>query len=109
MRPIAPAELVIGRPSSLVWPALSARSTRHTQSAGSHNIRAYSAIAERGWVEQISGFGWRTRILGPARREGRNLLAALRIEIDADTPRQLRDAGLRPDALLAAGQAREAA
>lgn len=75
----------------------------------SHNIRAYSAIAERGWVEQISGFGWRTRILGPARREGRNLLAALRIEIDADTPRQLRDAGLRPDALLAAGQAREAA
>ncbi|HMI20856.1 MAG TPA: acyl-homoserine-lactone synthase [Sphingomonas sp.] len=72
-------------------------------------IRAYSAIAERRWVEQIRGFGWRTKMLGPERREGSRLLAALSIAIDHDTPRRLRAAGLAPDEMLGGTRERAAA
>jgi len=64
-------------------------------------IAAYSAIAELGWCRQILDFGWRCRELGPARRYGDALLAALRIDIDAETPALLRAAGVAPSPGLA--------
>jgi len=62
-----------------------------------HGIAAYSAIAELGWCRQVVDFGWRCRELGPARRYGGALLAALRIDIDAETPALLRAAGVVPN------------
>lgn len=74
-----------------------------------HGIDTYSAIAQMGWFQQILAFGWRCRPLGlPQYRDGA-LLAALRIEIDGQTPALLRAAGLVPSAALAAGDLRAAA
>jgi N-acyl-L-homoserine lactone synthetase len=57
-------------------------------------IRSYSAIADLAWLQQILGFGWRCRPLGrPVMHAGR-MLGALRIDIDADTPRLLAEAGI---------------
>jgi acyl-homoserine lactone synthase len=59
-------------------------------------ITGYTAVAETGWLEQILGFGWRCRPLGaPAAIAGQSL-GALSIEIDADTPRLLAEAGIVP-------------
>ncbi|WP_232491735.1 acyl-homoserine-lactone synthase [Novosphingobium kaempferiae] len=60
-------------------------------------ITAYSAIAEVNWCNQILGFGWRCRQLGPACRIGGQTLAALRIEIESDTPARLARAGIGQD------------
>jgi len=65
-----------------------------------HGIRAYTAIAEQRWLDQIGAFGWATRVLGPERREGTTRLGAIQIFIDKDTPRLLRAAGLVPDDTL---------
>lgn len=56
-------------------------------------ITAYSAIAEMGWFQQILAFGWRCMPLGLPKVIDGTMLAALRIEITAETP-----------ALLAAGR-----
>jgi acyl-homoserine lactone synthase len=58
-----------------------------------HGIRLYSAIAEMGWLQQILAFGWRCRPLGMPRAVEGTLLAALSIDIDADTPALLAAAG----------------
>ena len=59
--------------------------------------------------QQILAFGWRCRPLGlPQHRDGA-LLAALRIDIDAQTPALLRAAGLVSSAALAGGDLRAAA
>ena len=78
------------------------------QHALAEGIESYSAIAPMGWFQQILAFGWRCRPLGlPQHRDGA-LLAALRIEIDAETPSLLRAAGIVPSGALA-GDLRAAA
>ncbi len=74
-----------------------------------NGIRAYTAIAEQRWLDQVQGFGWRTRSLGPPQGDGVARLGALEIAIDAHTPRLLRDAGLVPDDTLSFAQERVAA
>jgi acyl-homoserine lactone synthase len=64
-------------------------------------IRAYSAIAQLGWSEQILAFGWRCRPLGTPRSCDGAVLAALRIDIAGDTPALLRATGIVPSVRLA--------
>ncbi len=59
-----------------------------------HDIRVYSAIAELAWFQQILAFGWRCRPLGMPSMIGGTILAALRIDIDRDTPALLAGAGI---------------
>ena len=59
-----------------------------------HGITHYSAIAEMGWFQQILAFGWTCRPLGLPRITGGAMLAALMIEIDANTPARLAAAGI---------------
>lgn len=61
-----------------------------------HGIAAYSAIAEMGWFQQILGFGWRCTPLGLPKLSEGTTLAALRIDIEPDTPARLAAAGIRP-------------
>jgi N-acyl-L-homoserine lactone synthetase len=74
-----------------------------------NGIRAYSAIAEQRWLDQIGGFGWRCRRLGPEQREGTTDLGAVEILISEETPRLLREAGLVPDDTLNCALERTAA
>jgi N-acyl-L-homoserine lactone synthetase len=67
-----------------------------------HGITAYSAIAETAWCEQILGFGWRCERLGPAKPFEGGLLAAIRIDVDAETPALLARSGLGVDPHLLA-------
>jgi acyl-homoserine lactone synthase len=60
------------------------------------DITGYTAVAETGWLEQILGFGWRCRPLGAPAAIAGQTLGALSIEIDADTPRLLAQAGIVP-------------
>ena len=62
-----------------------------------HGITQYTAIAEMGWFQQILAFGWRCRPLGLPRVDGNSMLAALAIDIAADTPGLLHAAGIHPD------------
>jgi len=57
-------------------------------------ITQYSAIAEMSWFQQILAFGWACRPLGLPRITGGAMLAALVIEIDANTPARLAAAGI---------------
>lgn len=59
-------------------------------------LESYSAIAQIGWFQQILAFGWRCRPLGLPRHCDGAMLAALRIDIDPDTPALLRAAGIAP-------------
>ena len=73
-----------------------------------HGIRTYCGLAELGWLQQILAFGWRCRPLGLPRHSDGALLAALRIDIDTDTPALLRAAGIAASPKLA-GDLRAAA
>jgi acyl-homoserine lactone synthase len=66
-----------------------------------HGVLAYSAIAEKSWFDQILAFGWRCCPLGPSREIGGRQLAAMRIDIDDDTPARLAAAGISAPALPA--------
>ena len=57
-------------------------------------IARYTAIAEMGWFQQILSFGWRCMPLGLPQIRTSGMLAALAIEIDAETPRLLAEAGI---------------
>lgn len=59
-----------------------------------HGITAYTAIAQAGWCDQIERFGWRCKPLGKAKRVHGERLAAVRIDIDANTPHLLAQAGI---------------
>ena len=59
-----------------------------------HGITRYTGVAELGWLRQILGFGWRCRLLGPARRIGGSVLGALQIDIAPDTPALLSAFGI---------------
>lgn len=76
----------------------------HALGAG---IARYTAIAEMAWLQQILAFGWRCRPLGLPVTIAGKMLGALSIEIDADTPRLLAEAGIA--ALPATEGARAAA
>ena len=66
-----------------------------------HDITSCTAIAEMGWFQQILAFGWRCMPLGPPQIGGGSMLAALRIDITAQTPSLLAAAGIvaSPDLL----------
>lgn len=67
--------------------------TALAEHALANGITRYTGVAEIGWFQQILAFGWRCMPLGlPRLRDGR-MLAAVAIDIDADTPRLLADAG----------------
>lgn len=57
-------------------------------------ITTYSAIAEMGWFQQILAFGWRCMPLGLPQIVDGSMLAALRIDINIETPRLLAAAGI---------------
>lgn len=78
--------------------------TALTRYALDHGIRAYTGVAEAGWLQQILAFGWRCRPLGLPQRIGGRMLGALRIDIDEETPGLLAAAGIH-----ASAHAREAA
>ncbi|TCM13006.1 acyl-homoserine lactone synthase [Novosphingobium sp. PhB165] len=59
-----------------------------------NGITAYTAIASEGWFRQVLEFGWDCRPLGPPRYAGKEVLAAIRIDIDRDTPQKLAAAGI---------------
>jgi N-acyl-L-homoserine lactone synthetase len=67
-------------------------------------ITAYSAIAETAWCEQILSFGWRCARLGQPKQFEGGLLAAIRIDVDAETSRLLAGSGVNADPLLLADQ-----
>lgn len=56
-------------------------------------ITAYTCIADFSWYGQILMLGWECWPLGPRRKIGRSMTGALRIDLDANTPNRLRDAG----------------
>lgn len=59
-----------------------------------NRITTYTGVAEPGWLRQIMNFGWEARALGPNRFINGMLLAALRIEIAADSHARLDRAGI---------------
>jgi len=68
--------------------------TAIVEHAVEHGITTYTGVAEMGWFQQILSFGWDCRPLGlPTEHEG-SMLCALRIAIEADTPRCLARAGI---------------
>lgn len=68
--------------------------TKLVEHALATGITAYTAIAEIGWFQQILAFGWRCRPLGLPRMVDGAMLAALHIEITAETPALLATAGI---------------
>lgn len=64
------------------------------QFAIANGIRAYTGVADIGWLQQILAFGWKCRPLGlPLLLDGR-MLGGLQIDIDEDTLPRLADAGI---------------
>ena len=59
-----------------------------------HRITTYTGVAEPAWLRQILTFGWTARALGAIKSINGMLLAALRIEIAADTHARLDRAGI---------------
>jgi N-acyl-L-homoserine lactone synthetase len=62
--------------------------------AQAHGIRAYCAIAEISWAQQVLAFGWRCRQLGAPQSVDGEMLVAIEIEITADTWARLAMAGI---------------
>ena len=54
-------------------------------------VSTYTAVATEAWFRQICRFGWRCQALGPVRNLCGEALVGLRIEIDRETPAQLKD------------------
>jgi acyl-homoserine lactone synthase len=59
-----------------------------------NGIKAYTGVAEIGWLQQILAFGWRCRPLGLPAEIGGRTLGALQIEITPETPALLAAAGI---------------
>lgn len=57
-------------------------------------VRRYTAVAEQAWLKQIEAFGWTCRALGSVQRHAAADIAALLINIDADTPARLAATGI---------------
>ena len=56
-------------------------------------IRAYTCIADSGWLSQVLALGWDCRPLGIPRLIDRSMTGALQIDITPETPTLLKDAG----------------
>lgn len=50
------------------------------------SIRCYTGVAEPAWLRQILAFGWHSRMLGEPRAVNGEMLGALAIDIDEQTP-----------------------
>ncbi len=83
-------------------PALSAQERRQVRNtivtavveyAMHRRIKAYTCIADSGWLSQILSLGWHCRPLGLPRRLGHTLTGALQIDITSDTLELLRGLG----------------
>ena len=72
-------------------------------------IRAYTGVAELGWLQQILAFGWDCRPLGAPRHIGGRVLGALAIAIGPDTPALLDQSGIWADEDVAATALSQAA
>lgn len=68
-------------------------------------IRTYTGVAELPWFRQIQNFGWACRALGEPMLHRGTALAALRIDIDRDTPARLATAGISSAAVAGAARA----
>ncbi len=68
--------------------------TALAEHALAHGIARYTAVADLRWAEQVLRFGWRCMPLGPPRPHDGGTLMALVIEVDADTPARLAEAGI---------------
>ncbi|MBU2605199.1 MAG: autoinducer synthase [Alphaproteobacteria bacterium] len=67
-------------------------------------ITDYTAVASVGWFRQIAAFGWECQALGPQRNVGGELLVALHISVDEETPAKLAANGIYcPSAFRLAG------
>lgn len=56
-------------------------------------IRAYTGVADMGWLSRVLSAGWRCEPLGMPRRVGGAMIGAMMIHIDADTIRRLQVSG----------------
>lgn len=56
-------------------------------------IRAYTGVADMGWMSRVLSAGWRCEPLGLPQRAGESLVGALMIHIDVDTIRRLQISG----------------
>lgn len=72
-------------------------------------IETYTGVAELGWLQQILAFGWRCRPLGLPRTIDGQMLGALAIAIDPDTPALLAANGIHRSTALAPVRALEPA
>lgn len=68
-----------------------------------HDISRYTGVADMRWFQQILAFGWRCQPLGLPRMIDGQMLVALAIEIDEETPRLLAEAGIRTGQPIAEG------
>jgi N-acyl-L-homoserine lactone synthetase len=66
-----------------------------------HGVRAFTGVAEMGWLQQILAFGWDCRPLGLPRPDGGRLLGALQIDLDERTLTKLANAGILTDTVPA--------
>ena len=57
-------------------------------------ITTYTGVAEWVWFQQILAFGWDCRPLGLPAGNGARCLAAMRIDISAETPSRLLQSGI---------------
>lgn len=78
----------------------------HALSTG---VDTYTGVADMGWFQQILAFGWRCRPLGLPQVVGGRMLAALTIEITAETPSLLAASGVYRPTATATPRALEAA
>ena len=56
-------------------------------------IRAYSGVADMGWMSRVLSAGWRCEPLGMPQRLGGTMVGAMMIHIDSDTIRRLQVSG----------------
>ena len=56
-------------------------------------IRAYTGVADMGWMSRVLSAGWRCEPLGIPRRIGSTMVGALMIHIEPDTIRRLQVSG----------------
>lgn len=68
--------------------------TTLVEHALAHGIRAYTAIAEIGWFQQILAFGWHCAPLGLPQMVDGAMLVALKIDVTTETPALLARAGI---------------
>jgi acyl-homoserine lactone synthase len=68
-----------------------------------YDIESFTCIADSGWLSQILSLGWDCWPLGLPQKIGRALTGALKIDIDTDTLRKLREAGTYAPAQLMFG------